>query len=82
MRRLKAIITTVFGFTLLAIGAAMLVLPGPGLVVIAFGLVVLSAEFVWAQRALDRMKDQAQKVRERWGPSTSGNPPGKPSDPL
>lgn len=69
MRRLKTIITTVFGFTLLIIGAAMLVLPGPGLVVIAFGLVVLSAEFVWARRALDRMKDQAQKVRDRWGPS-------------
>jgi len=69
MRRLKTIITTVFGFTLLIIGAAMLVLPGPGLVVIAFGLVVLSAEFVWARRALDRMKDQAQRVRDRWGRS-------------
>jgi len=75
MRRLKTIITTVFGFTLLIIGAAMLVLPGPGLVVIAFGLVVLSAEFVWARRALDRMKDQAQKVRDRWGPSTPADPP-------
>lgn len=69
MRRLKMVITTVFGFTLLVIGAAMLVLPGPGLVVIAFGLVILSAEFVWARRALDRMKDQARKVRDRFGPT-------------
>jgi uncharacterized protein (TIGR02611 family) len=69
MRRLKAIITTVFGFTVLLVGIAMLVLPGPGLVVIGFGLVILSAEFVWARRALDRMKEQARKVRDRWGAS-------------
>jgi tellurite resistance protein TerC len=73
MRRLKTIITAIVGFTVIALGAAMLVLPGPGLVVIAFGLVILSAEFVWARRALDRMKDQAQKVRGMWG--TSAPPP-------
>ena len=67
MRRLKTLITAVVGFTVLLVGAAMLVLPGPGLVVIALGLLILSAEFVWAKRALDRMKDQAQKVREKWG---------------
>jgi tellurite resistance protein TerC len=66
MRRLKTIITAVIGFTILLIGAAMLVLPGPGLVVIAFGLVILSAEFVWAKRALEHMKDQAQKARDLW----------------
>jgi tellurite resistance protein TerC len=77
MRRLKAIITSVVGFTVLLVGVAMLVLPGPGLVVIAFGLVILSAEFVWARRALDRMKDQAQKVRDRWGPSGPAAPPSR-----
>ena len=66
IRRLKMIITTVIGFTVIAIGVAMLVLPGPGLVVIGFGLLILSAEFVWAKRALDRMKDEARKVRTRW----------------
>ena len=69
MRAVKTLITIVVGFTLLAIGAAMLVLPGPGLVVIALGLLILSAEFVWAKRLLDRMKDQARKVRDRFGPS-------------
>jgi tellurite resistance protein TerC len=54
IRRLKLVITTVMGFTVIAIGAAMLVLPGPGLVVIGLGLLILSAEFVWARRALDR----------------------------
>ena len=68
MRRLKFVITTVVGFTVLALGVAMLVLPGPGLVVIGFGLVILSAEFVWAKRALDRMKDGARRVRDQWRP--------------
>ena len=68
MRRLKTVITTVMGFTVIAIGVAMLVLPGPGLVVIGFGLLILSAEFVWAKRALDRMKNGARRVRDQWRP--------------
>ena len=66
IRHVKTVITTVFGFTVLAVGAAMLVLPGPGIVVIGLGLLILSAEFVWAKRALDRMKDGARNVRDRW----------------
>jgi tellurite resistance protein TerC len=66
IRRLKVIVTTVVGFTVLAIGVALLVLPGPGLVVIGFGLLILSAEFVWARRALDRLKDGAERVRHRF----------------
>ena len=66
IRRLKLVITTVVGFTVIAIGVAMLVLPGPGLVVIGLGLLILSAEFVWAKRALDRMKDGAKNIRDRW----------------
>ena len=68
IRHVKTVITTVIGFTLLAIGAAMLILPGPGLVVIGVGLLILSAEFVWAKRALDRMKDGARRVRDQWRP--------------
>ena len=66
IRHLKLVITTVVGFTIIAIGVAMLVLPGPGLVVIGLGLLILSAEFVWAKRALDRMKDGARRVRDQW----------------
>jgi len=70
MRAVRTVVTAVFGFTVIAIGAALLVLPGPGLVVIALGLFILSAEFVWAKRLLDRMKNEAQKVRDRFGPSS------------
>ena len=66
IRRLKMVITAVVDFTVVVIGAAMLILPGPGIVVIGFGLLILSAEFVWARRALDRMKDGARHVRDQW----------------
>ena len=58
------------GFTVLAAGVAMLLLPGPGIVTIAIGLTILSAEFVWARRWLERMKRHAGTARDivrgRW----------------
>jgi uncharacterized protein (TIGR02611 family) len=69
------------GMTLLVAGAAMLVLPGPGIAVMLLGLVVLSAEFKWAQRILTwarergrSLKDQAQSRM----PGTNRRPPGGP----
>jgi len=62
MQRTKRLLRVVLGFTLLVIGAAMLVLPGPGWLTIGFGLVILAGEFIWAQRLLNRIKEQAIKV--------------------
>jgi hypothetical protein len=42
------------GFTVVAAGAAMLVLPGPALVVIPIGLAMLSLEFAWAENLLEK----------------------------
>ena len=71
----------VVGMALLVAGAAMLVLPGPGIAVMLLGLVVLSAEFQWAQRVLtwvrerySAIKDQAQA---RW-PGSNRTPPSDP----
>jgi hypothetical protein len=47
----------VAGFTILALGVAMLVTPGPGWLVIFVGLSLLGLEFVWARRLLKRFKD-------------------------
>jgi tellurite resistance protein TerC len=44
------------GGTLLAIGVALLVLPGPALVVIPLGLAILGLEFAWARRWLHKVK--------------------------
>lgn len=43
-------------------GVAMLVLPGPGIVVILAGLAILASEFVWAERALDSAKAKASQA--------------------
>ncbi len=60
LRGARRVVVAVFGVTLLAIGGAMLVLPGPGLLVIGLGLAALSTEFVWARRWLKRVKQAAQ----------------------
>ena len=52
----KRIARIVSGFALLLAGAAMIVLPGPGWVTIAFGLALLAPDFPWARNALDRLK--------------------------
>jgi hypothetical protein len=49
----------------MAAGTAMLVLPGPGIVTIVLGLGVLSHEYEWARRSLDRMKQKAHDVTSR-----------------
>lgn len=54
----------VAGATLLLAGIAMLVLPGPALVVIPIGLAILALEFAWADNLLDealRRADAAQR---------------------
>ena len=56
---------TVLGFSLLLAGAALLVLPGPGIVVITLGLVVLSWEYEWAKHHLKRAKHLHQKALEK-----------------
>jgi uncharacterized protein (TIGR02611 family) len=51
------------GFTVVAAGAAMLVLPGPALVVIPIGLAMLALEFAWAERLLERAVAHAERAR-------------------
>ena len=61
-RSSKRIVVFVVGVALVAAGLAMLVLPGPGLLVIIAGLAVLATEFVWARVALDKAKERAAKA--------------------
>jgi uncharacterized protein (TIGR02611 family) len=54
----------VFGFVVVLAGLAMLVLPGPGLVVIAIGLGILALEFAWAERLLERTVDRMEEAAD------------------
>lgn len=64
MQQAKRYLRIVFGFTLLAIGIVMILTPGPGWLTILLALGVLAAEFVWARRLLDRLKQQSVRLRD------------------
>ncbi|TDC53648.1 TIGR02611 family protein [Actinomadura sp. KC345] len=53
------------GSAVLIGGLIMMVTPGPGLVGIVVGLAILATEFAWAQRALHRAKDAADRAKEK-----------------
>jgi uncharacterized protein (TIGR02611 family) len=63
LQQAKRFLKILFGFTLLVLGIAMVFTPGPGWVTILLALGVLAAEFVWARRILDRLKEQGQRIR-------------------
>jgi tellurite resistance protein TerC len=65
LRHLRRVIIAVIGVTVLAIGVAMIILPGPAMVVIPLGLGILAIEFAWARRMLDRLKRETDKVFRR-----------------
>lgn len=51
--------------TVILAGIAMLVLPGPALVVIPIGLTLLALEFASAERLLERALDQADVAKAK-----------------
>ncbi len=59
-------IVLVIGLTLIAIGGVLIVLPGPfTLPFVIGGLIVLAAEFAWAESLLLKAKNSAKKVDPR-----------------
>ena len=52
----RRIAIAVVGSTVLAVGIALIVLPGPAFIVIPIGLAILSAEFAWARLWLKKVR--------------------------
>jgi uncharacterized protein (TIGR02611 family) len=75
----RRIAVTVVGFTVLAIGIAMVVLPGPAFIVIPIGLGILGLEFAWARRWLKTAKEKAEAVAR--SVTKSGSGPDAPKKP-
>jgi uncharacterized protein (TIGR02611 family) len=63
---LRRVLVFVVGFTVLVIGMLLLVLPGPGILVIIVGLAILATEFVWARRLLVRARERASQVASKF----------------
>jgi tellurite resistance protein TerC len=61
----RRIAITIVGFTVLAVGVAMIVLPGPAFVVIPVGLGILSLEFAWARHWLHKVKERGQALADQ-----------------
>jgi uncharacterized protein (TIGR02611 family) len=56
MKHVKRIVVIVLGGTVLALGIALIVLPGPAFIVIPLGLAILAIEFSWARRWLQSVR--------------------------
>jgi tellurite resistance protein TerC len=59
----RRIAVAIVGGTVLAVGVAMIVLPGPAFIVIPAGLAILGLEFAWARRWLRKVREKAQSLR-------------------
>jgi hypothetical protein len=55
-RRARQVVIAVSGGSVVLVGIAMIVLPGPAVLVIPLGLAILGTEFLWAQRWLHRAR--------------------------
>lgn len=61
-RSSKRIAVSVLGGAVVLAGLAMLVLPGPGILVVALGFAILGTEYAWAAAALERTRRTAAKA--------------------
>jgi tellurite resistance protein TerC len=71
LRYLRRIAVAFVGGIVVAVGVAMLVLPGPAVLVIPAGLAILATEFHWARRLLHRIRITVEAVVT----SFKGRPP-------
>ncbi|MFL6004351.1 MAG: PGPGW domain-containing protein [Nocardioides sp.] len=62
MRAVRRVFLEVLGWALVIGGIAALVLPGPGLLALFAGLVLLSQQYAWAERRVEPVKKRAVKA--------------------
>ncbi|WP_326946507.1 MULTISPECIES: PGPGW domain-containing protein [unclassified Amycolatopsis] len=63
-KQAKRVMITVAGGILLVVGVLLLVLPGPGLLLVLAGLLLLASEFPKLERYVDPVRDRAMKAAE------------------
>jgi uncharacterized protein (TIGR02611 family) len=47
------------GFLVVALGIVLMPLPGPGLLIVLLGVLILSTQFEWAERRVEQVKEAA-----------------------
>lgn len=63
-RNSRRVAITIAGFGLILAGIVLLVLPGPGWLLIFAGLAILATEYVWAARLLGLAKRKVDQARQ------------------
>jgi tellurite resistance protein TerC len=61
----RRIAVAVVGSTVLLVGIVMIVAPGPAIIAIPVGLVILSAEFAWARFWLHRLRQSISAQNQK-----------------
>ena len=65
----RKVVYSVIGLTVLLLGVAMMVLPGPAIIFIPLGLAILASEYAWARRIIRRGRvfvEKAKRTRSWW----------------
>ena len=82
----RRIVVAMIGGTILLIGIAMVILPGPAILVVPLGLGVLGLEFAFARHWLRKLRatatDVVNRVRGRGRHSRAGAAPAQPPPPA
>jgi tellurite resistance protein TerC len=71
-QNVKKVVILILGTSVLLVGVAMIVLPGPAILVIPAGLAILATQFAWARLLLRKMKRKARELTSDVGTSLGG----------
>jgi uncharacterized protein (TIGR02611 family) len=69
VKRVKRVMVLIVGGTVLVLGIALIVLPGPAFIVIPAGLAILAVEFEWARRWSSSVKQLLTRAPRQPGSS-------------
>lgn len=64
-KHLKKLIVAAIGLPIFILGIILVPLPGPGLLVCLLGLLILSLEFEFAEKPLNKAKSEFKKIVEQ-----------------
>lgn len=65
LKQIKRFIVGIIGTTILILGIAMIVLPGPAFIVIPVGMSILATEFLWAKKMIEKFKDKIESLKKK-----------------
>lgn len=81
IRALRKAAIFLIGALVVLVGVILIPAPGPGLLVIIGGLLILSIEFDWAKRYLHQARQSLEAVRQKVKPkNTSAKDVDRPGD--